>query len=118
MKCRSNLCSRGSGIKIDRCDRSDQRQHFFFDSGRVRSRKNKSVCLTRRGRSIRFDSCGSSNPDQVWSTLTKDGPFELSPPGNDAKCASQHHHPREDEKVYMTSCKLSRESQTDKWIVY
>mmetsp|Transcript_524 Transcript_524/g.1043 ORF Transcript_524/g.1043 Transcript_524/m.1043 type:complete len:187 (+) Transcript_524:35-595(+) len=117
MKCKSSKCPKGSGIKIARCSRDDWRQNFFFDDGRIRSRRNKNVCLERQGRSIVLDNCNSSS-DQIWDTLRKDEPFQLRIPGNDDKCASQHHHPRDGEKVYMTSCKRSRDSQSDKWIVY
>lgn len=117
MKCRSNRCSKGTGIKVARCNRDDWRQNFFFDDGRIRSRRNKDVCLERQGRSIVLDNCNSSQ-DQVWATLRKDEPFQLRIPGNMDKCVSQHHHPRQDEKIYMTSCKRSTQSQTDKWVVY
>ncbi len=113
----SNRCSKGSGIKIARCKKDDWRQHFFFDDGRIRSRRNKDVCLERDGRSIHLQNCNKSR-DQIWGSLRKDEPFQLRIPGNSAKCASQHHHPKDGEKVYMTSCKKSVGNRTDKWIVY
>mmetsp|Transcript_11054 Transcript_11054/g.16816 ORF Transcript_11054/g.16816 Transcript_11054/m.16816 type:complete len:189 (+) Transcript_11054:199-765(+) len=117
MVCKTSRCLKGSGIKIDKCDRDDSRQHFYFDDGRIRSRRNTSVCLERRGRSIVLDNCDRSI-NQVWDTLRKDQPFQLKIPGNSAKCASQHHHPKQGEKVYMTSCKRSVRADSDKWITY
>merc|ERR1719253_1953864 len=117
MKCASSKCPKGSGLKIGRCDKTDWRQHFFFDDGRVRSRRNKDVCLERKGRSIELSTCKHSF-NQIWDSLKKDEPFQLRIPGNDLKCASQHHHPKDGEKIYMTSCKKSRISQSDKWVVY
>ncbi|KAL3780786.1 hypothetical protein ACHAW5_004899 [Stephanodiscus triporus] len=117
MKCQNNSCTDGSGVKIARCRRNDWLQHFFFDDGRIRSRRNLDVCLERSGRSIVLRGCNSSD-DQVWANLCKDGPFKLQIPGNDEKCASQHHHPRDGEKVYMRSCKLAIDSHTDQWVVY
>lgn len=119
MKCRSNNCSDGTGIKIARCDKDDPRQQFYFDNRRIRSRKNNGMCLKRYGRYIALDGCDNSDSDQVWSNLRTDGgPFELQIPGNGSKCASQHHHPKDGEKVYMNSCKLAQRSTTDKWVVY
>jgi hypothetical protein len=117
MKCQSSGCDRGSGVKISKCDRDDRRQHFFFDDGRIRTRRNLDVCLERSGRSIIFKGCDGSN-DQVWDTLRKDEPFMLQIPGNDSKCASQHHHPKDGEVLYMASCKLASDNDTGRWIVY
>eukprot|EP00584_Thalassiosira_punctigera_P016278 CAMPEP_0172570780 /NCGR_PEP_ID=MMETSP1067-20121228/128820_1 /TAXON_ID=265564 ORGANISM="Thalassiosira punctigera, Strain Tpunct2005C2" /NCGR_SAMPLE_ID=MMETSP1067 /ASSEMBLY_ACC=CAM_ASM_000444 /LENGTH=184 /DNA_ID=CAMNT_0013362953 /DNA_START=45 /DNA_END=596 /DNA_ORIENTATION=- len=114
MQCKTNRCLKNSGLKIEQCDRGDWRQHFYFDDGRIRSRRNKAVCLEREGRSIVLENCNGSR-DQVWDELRKDEPFQLRIPGNSEKCASQHHHPRQGEKVYMTSCKRSVFSQSDKW---
>lgn len=117
MCCKTNRCLKGSGLKIEKCNKGDWRQHFYFDDGRIRSRRNKSVCLEREGRSIVLENCNRSI-DQVWDTLKKNEPFQLRIPGKKEKCASQHHHPRQGEKVYMTSCKRSVESESDKWVVY
>ncbi len=117
MQCTSSGCPEGSSIKIDTCDRSDSRQQFYFDNRRIRSRKNKDVCLERQGRSIKLDRCNDSS-SQKWSGLSESREFQLRIPGNSSKCASQHHHPKAHERVYMESCKLSVENKTDKWIVY
>jgi hypothetical protein len=117
LKCQNSGCTRGSGVKIARCSKDDWRQHFFFDDGRIRTRRNLDVCLERSGRSIVLKGCDSSD-DQVWASLRKDKPFRLQIPGNDDKCATQHHHPKDGEKVFMASCKLASNSQTDKWTVY
>lgn len=118
MQCRSNRCSKGSSIKIMRCNKDDWKQHFFFDDGKIRSRRNKDVCLERQGRSISLSNCSSRRQGQIWARLTKDEPFQLKIPGVADKCVSQHHHPKHNEKVYMTSCKRSVYSKTDKWITY
>lgn len=60
----------------------------------------------------------SSNKDQKWRGLRKDMPFELQIPGNTEKCASQHHHPKDKEEIYMESCKLAEKADTEKWVVY
>mmetsp|Transcript_12561 Transcript_12561/g.26401 ORF Transcript_12561/g.26401 Transcript_12561/m.26401 type:complete len:189 (+) Transcript_12561:141-707(+) len=117
MQCTLSGCPEGSSIKIDTCDRSDSRQQFYFDNRRIRSRKNKQVCLERQGRSIKLDQCNNSS-SQKWSGLFESREFQLRIPGSSNKCASQHHHPKAHERVYMESCKLSVENKTDKWIVY
>jgi hypothetical protein len=45
-------------------------------------------------------------------------PFELQMPGNTEKCATQHHHPKDDEEVYMEDCKLAEKTDTSYWVVY
>eukprot|EP01082_Thalassiosira_pseudonana_P011135 g10557.t1 g10557 contig4:2102746-2103445(-) len=115
--CTRSSCSKGSGIRIDKCDKGDSRQQFYYDSGRIRSRKNKSVCFERQGRSIKLDSCNTSR-SQKWDELSKSRAFQLRIPNNNEKCASQHHHPKDGEDIYMTSCKKSRSNNTDKWIAY
>jgi hypothetical protein len=55
---------------------------------------------------------------EQWDELSKSKAFQLRMPGNDSFCASQHHHPKNEEAVYMTSCKKSRSNKTDKWEVY
>ena len=117
MQCKLNLCRQDSHIKVERCNRSDPRQQFFFDNGRIRSRKNTKMCLNRVGRSIMLKPCSNSR-HQKWAQLSKSEEFQLRIPGRSDKCASQHHWPRPGEQVYMTSCKRSRNSQTDKWIAY
>jgi len=119
MKCSRGDCGRGSRIKIDKCSNSDSRQQWFFSSGRIRSRMNKSQCIERieGGRYLALSTCDNSR-HQKWDQLVKDKPFQLRLPGKDEKCMSQHHHPKKDEELYMTSCKKSSRNRTDKWIVY
>ena len=119
MKCSRIDCGKGSRIKIDKCSNSDSRQQWFFSSGRIRSRKNKSQCIERTGggRYLALSTCDNSR-HQKWDRLQKDNAFQLRIPGKDEKCLSQHHHPKKDEELYMTSCKKSSRNRTDKWIVY
>ena len=66
---------------------------------KIRSRGNKQMCLQRTGREIRLRRCSKSRY-QRWSELPKNRPFELQMPGNSDKCVSQHHHPKENERIY------------------
>ncbi|KAL7519066.1 hypothetical protein ACHAWX_003865 [Stephanocyclus meneghinianus] len=117
MQCNQSSCSKGSGVRIDKCDREDPRQQFYYDDGRIRSRENHSMCFERKGRSIELNSCNKSIY-QKWNELSQKEAFQLRIPGNKVFCASQHHHPKEGEAVYMTSCKKSISNKTDKWIAY
>ena len=117
MTCTSSSCSPGSKVEVKWCNRSDSRQQWYFDNDKIRSRKNKQLCLQRYGRSIKLNEC-SSNKDQKWGGLRKDMPFELQIPGNTEKCASQHHHPKDREEIYMESCKLAEKADTEKWVVF
>lgn len=65
IECTRSSCSKGSGIRIDNCNRKDSRQQFYFDGGRIRSRKNKSMCFERKGRQIKLDSCNNSKSQKV-----------------------------------------------------
>lgn len=60
IQCTQSNCSKGSGIRVDKCDKGDSRQQFYYDDGRIRSRKNHSLCFERKGRSIELDSCNKS----------------------------------------------------------
>ena len=91
LQCRSSSCSKGSSVKIEKCNRKWASQHFYFDDGRIRSRRNRAVCLERDGRSIHLQTCDNSR-HQIWSELRKGSAFQLRIPGNSQKCASQHHH--------------------------
>lgn len=117
MACVSHTCERDSSIEVKWCDRDDPRQQWYFDRSKIRSRGNKSMCLQRIGRSIKLRPCTNSKY-QRWSELPKDKPFELQIPGYSDKCATQHHHPKDNEEIYMESCKLAVVSDTDKWVVY
>lgn len=117
MTCASSTCEKGSKIEIKNCDRNDSRQQWYFDRNKIRSRKNKKMCLHRFGRSIKLSPC-TRTKYQKWVGQSKSEPFALQMPGNGDKCVSQHHHPKDDEDIYMESCKLARKANTDKWVVY
>lgn len=117
MTCSSSSCEKNSKVEVKWCNRSDSRQQWYFDRDKIRSRKNKRMCLQRSGRSIKLKPCSRSKY-QKWSELRKDKPFELQIPGNSDKCASQHHHPKDREEIYMESCKLAEKADTSKWVAY
>eukprot|EP00804_Cyclotella_cryptica_P007063 CCRYP_014504-RB/>CCRYP_014504-RB protein AED:0.00 eAED:0.00 QI:354/1/1/1/0/0/2/1950/134 len=60
IQCTQSDCSKGSRVRVDKCDRGDSRQQFYYDDGRIRSRKNHSMCFERKGRSIQLDNCNTS----------------------------------------------------------
>jgi hypothetical protein len=117
LTCDNSDCDQGSKVEVKWCDRDDSRQQWYFDNGKVRSRKNKSQCLQRYGREIRLRSCTRSKY-QKWAGLRKDMPFEMQIPGSTEKCISQHHHPKEGEELYMEDCKLAEKTDTSHWVVY
>ena len=65
IQCTQSNCSKGSGVRVDKCDREDERQQFYYDDGRIRSKKDHSMCFERRGRSIELDSCSKSINQKV-----------------------------------------------------
>lgn len=117
MACTPSTCEPGSKVDLEWCDRNDDSQQWYFDNYKIRSRKNKQMCLQRFGRSIKLQSCTRSKY-QKWNELRKDMPFELQIPGNTDSCASQHHHPKAKEEIYMETCKLAEKADTSKWVVY
>lgn len=87
------------------------------------------LCLERvgGGRSILLQQCNATVQEQRFIGFRSDGqPMELVPyPGTFLKdgvslerCLTQHHHPRQGERVFAEVCTRARNSQTNLWATY
>ena len=94
-------------------------------SGAVQIRLDgTNLCLDRNNRYLRARICNSGDEDQWWAPVLDLEKFELKPLDHqhlderDARCASQLHHPKDEEVVSMHNCRLSRIYETQFWEEY
>jgi hypothetical protein len=90
---------------------------------------NTNLCLTRSGyREVYLQPCDSSVKEQLFFGFQPDGQeFELYPfaekflrgvPFEPERCLTQHHHPRENERIYSELCRRARNAEHSKWMTY
>jgi len=86
-----------------------------------------SLCLERkRTRNIALTPCDASVERQRFTGFNATGQgMEIYPEGIFSKngvsyerCLTQHHHPRQGERVYAEKCRKARNSKTNKWSSY
>jgi len=65
-----------------------------------------------------LQQCDIESPFQVLVGWHPTKAFELHPVENPRLCINQHHHPRPEEEVAMTSCDTAVEFKTDLWNAY
>ena len=83
------------------------------------------LCLHReKTRAILLKQCNASEPNQRFLGFRTGGQeMELLPfPGTFSKngiqferCITQHHHPRQGERIFAETCEKSRKTDTSKW---
>ena len=87
---------------------------------------NNNLCLSLEGsRLIRLERCNSSKKEQRFLFDTDGIGFEIAPTRKSKsdgrvvdKCLTQHHHPRDGERIYSEICRLARISDTNLWRAY
>jgi len=90
---------------------------------------NTNLCLTRtEERDIYLLPCDSSVKEQLFFGFQPDGvEMELHPftekflrgvPFEPERCLTQHHHPREGERIYSEFCRRARAAEHSKWVTY
>ena len=89
---------------------------------------NTNLCVERVGpRHIFLKQCNASVKEQRWIGFKTGGQaMELLPsPGTFVKngveyvkCLTQHHHPRNGERIYAENCVKARRSDTNLWSTY
>ena len=83
---------------------------------------NTNLCLSLSGvRAIKLETCDASKIEQRFEGFKTDGGggMEIAPSKrNDDRCLTQHHHPREGERIFSEECRLARISDTNLWTVY
>jgi hypothetical protein len=96
--------------------------HGLFDlEGDQIQVSNSNLCLSLTSvRAIELETCDASKIEQRFKGFRSGGGgFELAPAKrNDDKCLTQHHHPREGERIFSEECRKARISDTNLWTVY
>ncbi|EJK68149.1 hypothetical protein THAOC_10699 [Thalassiosira oceanica] len=75
------------------------------------------LCLDRTGnRGVTLERCDPSRREQRFLGLRPGGQkMEIVPSGKDGRCLSQHHHPRQGERIYVEECYKARKADTNYW---
>lgn len=89
---------------------------------------NRNLCLSLvSARMMKLETCDASKIEQRFTGFKSegDGAMEIAPAKVSKKdgvvverCITNHHHPRENERLYAEICKLARISDTNLWSVY
>ena len=120
----SRDCEEGV-IYINECSSTDLRQLFRFrelPSGEfmIEIGTNPNQCV--QGRRLKSRPCDQNEPNQRWMAMDYGSRssvntlrFEISQIGQESRCVTQHHHPREREVVEMSNCDNERRSFTTYW---
>ena len=108
---------RNDPIELYKCNEDEDRQKFFAVGRTIRLDDDRDLCLTHvEDRGIDLYRCDGSIYQQ-WDRVQKEGKFKLSPVGNHRRCATNHHHPRNYERVYLDWCHLAEAGDTIYWIL-
>ncbi|KAL7546933.1 hypothetical protein ACHAWF_010268 [Thalassiosira exigua] len=88
---------------------------------------NTDLCLQRERRQVLLQQCNASIAEQRFLGFEEGGQaMELLPyPGTFKKqgveyqrCLTQHHHPKQAERIYTENCRKARGSDTNMWSTY
>lgn len=88
---------------------------------------NSNLCLERVGaREIELRQCNASVERQRFLGFSPGGQgMELQPEGTFRRrgveyerCVSQHHHPKQGERIYAEHCRKTRRTETSMWSTY
>ena len=111
----------------------DFETHLFGMNGVQLQIHDTNLCVERMGsRSISLQQCNTFVESQRWlgfgvtEQRTAGGGTEIKPSSGVfmkrgieyESCLSQHHHPRQGERVYVQPCHKARSSDTNLWSVY
>jgi hypothetical protein len=84
-------------------------------------------CLSLSGaRAITLETCDSSKIEQRFTGFRTEGDaIEIAPAKRykengitEERCLTQHHHPREGERIFSEECRLARISKTNYWTLH
>jgi len=133
-----NYCSNGMMLALTECrpNRGTDAAKFsllpgnnkFGLDGDQLQIANRNLCLSLvSARMMKLESCDASKIEQRFTGFKSEGggAMEIAPAKVSKKdgvvverCLTQHHHPRENERIYAEICKLARISDTNLWSVY
>jgi len=107
---------KGDPMMLNGCDEDKDEQQFIARGDKtMRLAEDKDLCITyvgNRGLGV-FECTGSIF--QQWDRVQKKGQFKISPSSQHNRCVTNHHHPREKERVYLDWCHLAEDGDTAYW---
>lgn len=124
MQCGGTGCNVGDEIFIRTC--RDKNTWFVYanqeSDGRAQLKvANSNLCLQWvDARDVRVRNCNANEPRQKFRALNGSfgGPkFEISTAKKEG-CLTQHHHPKDGEKIFRSDCGTTRTYDTSFWTEY
>lgn len=104
-------------LELFKCDDDENRQRFVAVGKTVRIDEDRRLCLTYEDvRAIRLQKCDGSIYQQ-WDRLQIDDHFKVSPVMDHRRCMTNHHHPRNYERIYLEWCEVAENADTVFWEV-
>ena len=104
-------------LQLYKCDEDEERQRFVAVGSTIRLDERRTLCLTYIDvRKIELHKCTNSIYQQ-WERLQADGKFRLSPVTDHRRCMTNHHHPRNEERIYLEWCEIAEDGDTLYWEV-
>lgn len=91
-------------MMLNGCDEDNDEQRFIARGDKtIRLAEDEDLCITYVGnRGLGVFECTDSIFQQ-WDRVQKKGHFKISPAVDHNRCVTNHHHPREKERVSISS---------------
>lgn len=95
-----NVEGKNDPMRLNRCDEDRDEQRFVARGDKtIRLSEDEDLCITYvRDRGLDVHEC-SGSIFQQWDRVQKSGHFKISPVVDHNRCMTNHHHPREKERV-------------------
>eukprot|EP00592_Proboscia_alata_P010784 CAMPEP_0194364706 /NCGR_PEP_ID=MMETSP0174-20130528/12607_1 /TAXON_ID=216777 /ORGANISM="Proboscia alata, Strain PI-D3" /LENGTH=336 /DNA_ID=CAMNT_0039138877 /DNA_START=231 /DNA_END=1238 /DNA_ORIENTATION=- len=103
------------GLKLQICDDREDGQFWRWNGDKLESKKAPGYCASG-SRSQRTKRCSSATKIMGFLTPPNPNKFQWHPLGNDGKCVTNPHHPRENEHLYFADCNSARRDETVYWV--
>ena len=111
-----NVEGKGDPMILNGCNEDKDEQKFIARGDKtIRLAEDDDLCITYVGaRGLEIHECNGSIFQQ-WDRVQKSGQFKISPVVDHNRCMTNHHHPREKERVYLDWCHLAEDGDTAYW---
>ena len=112
----NKICKAGETVRIRECDKNEEKQKWTFTNGdKMISAKSK-LCIDYETKELLLKPC-SNNRDkyQKFKGFDAKKKFQLHPFNNEKKCVSQKHHPKDNEKLKIASCRRAEENNKNQY---
>eukprot|EP00980_Cylindrotheca_fusiformis_P025087 scaffold13034_cov119-Cylindrotheca_fusiformis.AAC.1 len=121
----SASCQEGNMLWLHNCKETSRKFQFEIVTNRAGDQirvAGTSLCFsTVSKRFIELRPCDNSDLKQLWNPISSLKKFEIRPytqrflPTDEARCASQSHHPKNEEIVALHSCASNLNATTNYW---